>query len=298
MLAGLFAYEHWRRSFGAEPPTHRKEVAMDFAGRRAPLSRTGHRLAVEALGLGAEGATCLWAVIDVETTGTTQGYGFRSDGRPQILYERHKFREFTGGRFDEHPQLSGPRGGYGSLAEQYNKLDAAVALSVDAGLGIEPALKSASWGLGQVMGFNHQAAGFTSAEEMVGAMKGGEDAQLLAMVNFMSQHPAMLKALRQKDWALFAKSYNGSRYFEAQYDVKLDASYQRYSTGSTPDLEVRAAQAALLYLGYAPGKVDGVIGPRTQRAIDAFRLPRGLTQGPGLDGPTLVRLFEEAKVVF
>jgi N-acetylmuramidase/Putative peptidoglycan binding domain len=271
---------------------------MDFTGRRAPLSRTGLRLAVETLGLGAEGATCVWAVIDVETAGTTQGYGFRSDGRPQILYERHKFREFTSGRFDDHPLVSGPRGGYGSLAEQYNKLDAAVALSTDAGLGVEPALKSASWGIGQVMGFNHQAAGFTSAQDMVEAMKSGEDAQMLAMVKFMSQHVTMLKALRQKDWALFAKSYNGPRYFDSQYDVKLDASYQRYSTGSTPDLEVRAAQAALLYLGYAPGKIDGVIGPRTQKAIDAFRLPRGLTQAPGLDGPTLVRLFEAANIVF
>src|SRR5262245_39447207 len=201
---------------------------MEFAGRRAPLSRIGLRSAVEALGLGAEGATCLWAVIDVETAGTTQGYGFRSDGRPQILYERHKLREFTDGRFDDHPQISGPRGAYGSLAEQYAKLDTAVALCIEAGLGVEPALKSASWGLGQVMGFNHRAAGFASAQEMVEAMKGGEDAQLVAMVNFMSKHPAMLKALRQKDWALFAKSYNGPRYFENQYDVKLDASYQRY----------------------------------------------------------------------
>src|SRR5262245_61360779 len=163
---------------------------MDFAGRRAPLSRTGLRLGVETLGLGADGVICLWAVIDVETAGTTQGYGFRSDGRPQILYERHKFREFTGGRFDDHPEISGPRGGYGRLAEQYNKLEAAVALSADAGLGVEPALKSASWGLGQVMGFNHEAAGFTSAQEMVEAMKSGEDAQLLAMVKFMSQHAA------------------------------------------------------------------------------------------------------------
>src|SRR5262245_15666024 len=106
---------------------------MDFAGRRAPLSRTGLQLGVETLGLGVEGATCLWGVIDVETGGTTQGYGFRSDGRPQILYERHKFREFTGGRFDDHPQVSGPRGGYGSLADQYKKLDAAVAHSTPLG---------------------------------------------------------------------------------------------------------------------------------------------------------------------
>lgn len=271
---------------------------MDFTGRHAPLSRTGLRLAVEALGLGAEGATCLWAVIDVETAGTTQGFGFRSDGRPQILYERHKFRDFTGGRFDEHPEVSGPRGGYGSLAGQYAKLDAAVALCLEAGLGVEPALKSASWGLGQVMGFNHQAAGFASAEAMVDAMKSGEDAQIFAMVGFIGRHPNMLKGLRQKDWELFAKSYNGPSYFEGQYDVKLDAAYQRFATGSTPDLEVRAAQAALLYLGYAPGKIDGVIGPRTQKAIDAFRLPRGLVQAPGLDGPTIVRLFEQAGMVF
>jgi hypothetical protein len=30
--------------------------------------------------------------------------------------------------------------------------------------------------------------------------------------------------------------------------------YQRFASGSLPNLEVRTAQVALLFLGYAPGK--------------------------------------------
>ncbi len=70
-----------------------------------------------------------------------------------------------------------------------------------------------------------------------------------------------------------AKGYNGSSYWQNRYDVKLAEQYQRFASGSLPNLEMRTAQVALLFLGYASGKIDGVIGPRTRAAIKncAFR---------------------------
>lgn len=63
----------------------------------------------------------------------------------------------SAGRFDTvAPDISGPAGGYGPLALQYARLEKALALCEQAGLGVEPALRSASWGMGQVMGFNHE----------------------------------------------------------------------------------------------------------------------------------------------
>jgi peptidoglycan hydrolase-like protein with peptidoglycan-binding domain len=56
---------------------------------------------------------------------------------------------------------------------------------------------------------------------------------------------------------------------------------------------VRAAQAALLYLGYAPGKIDGVIGPRTQNALTSFRIAHGLQPSTALDSETMARLQME-----
>ena len=148
---------------------------MNFVGKGQPLTRLGLNSVLAMLGLGPNDSAYLWTVVEVETAGLTQGFGFRVDHRPQILFERHIFRKYTDGRFDsEAPDISGPPGGYGSLSEQYTKLEKALALCAKAKLGVEPALKSASWGMGQVLGFNHEVAGFKSAAAMVKAMIKGE----------------------------------------------------------------------------------------------------------------------------
>ena len=38
----------------------------------------------------------------------------------------------------------------------------------------------------------------------------------------------MLPALQQKDWASFAKRYNGPAYAQNKYDEKLAAAYKKY----------------------------------------------------------------------
>ncbi len=257
-------------------PTHQKGVTMNFVGKAIPMTRDGLNTALHALQMNPGEAVALWTVFEVETAGLTQGFGFRVDRRPQILFERHKFRQFTGGRFDaSDPAISGPAGGYGSLSQQYEKLEHALALCRSANLGEEPALKSASWGIGQVMGFNHEAAGFPSAAAMVLAMVGDEDAQLLAMVNFMRSN-GLDVALRARNWEKFARGYNGPGYAVNRYDIKLEVQYARFSSGSTPNIEVRTAQAALLVLGHSPGKIDGVIGRRTRDALRDFQIASGL----------------------
>ncbi|MBD5802387.1 hypothetical protein AZOA_18150 [Azoarcus sp. Aa7] len=267
---------------------------MDFLGTKQPLTSTGLDHVLDFLDLQSGEAAAIWAVIEVETSGVTQGCGFRADGRPQILYERHIFRRETGGRFDgKAPHLSGPQGGYGGLSTQYGKLHQAVTLCEEEQLGLEPALRSVSWGLGQVMGFNAGLAGFDSAEAMVRAMMDGEDAQLLAMAHFLRAH-SLHKALLRRDWAGFARGYNGRGYAQNQYDVKLEQAHSRLSSGSLPNLQLRAAQIALLYLGYAPGRVDGVIGQRTRNAISNFRLQAGLPAGTDLDGPCYLALVGRA----
>jgi peptidoglycan hydrolase-like protein with peptidoglycan-binding domain len=61
-----------------------------------------------------------------------------------------------------------------------------------------------------------------------------------------------------------------------------------------PNLQLRAAQIALLYLGFAPGKIDGVIGQRTRNAISSFRLQAGLPAGVELDGQCYLALCQRA----
>jgi hypothetical protein len=269
---------------------------MEFAGKGQPLTRSGLSAALDRMGFAPGDAAFIWAVVEVETSERTQGFGFRMDRRPQILFERHKFRKFTSSRFDaEAPDVSGPPGGYGTAAGQYARLEKALDLSDKAGLGVEPALQATSWGMGQVLGENHDSAGFGSAEAMVQAMVRGEDEQLAGMASFI-QSNNLATRLASKDWAGFARGYNGKNYWEHQYDVRLDQQYQRFASGSLPSLEVRAAQAGLLYLGFSPGKIDGVLGPRTRGALRNFRLSAGLPAGGELDGPTYIELSKRAGI--
>jgi hypothetical protein len=266
---------------------------MNFTGPARPLSPAGLASALAVIGFAPADAAYLWTVIEVETSGVTQGFGFRFDRRPHILFERHKFRDLTGGRFTaQAPEISGPPGNYGSTQSQYDRLDRAIGLCVAAGLGPEPALKSASWGIGQVMGFNHTAAGFASAEAMAVAMTNSEDTQLLAMVNFL-EDASLAQHLRNRDWRRFAIGYNGPAQWKNQYEVKLSEHFSRFTSGSLPSLQGRAAQAALLFLGYAPGKIDGVLGQRTQNALASFRVAHGLQPAATLDSTTMDRLHKE-----
>jgi len=210
----------------------------------------------------------LWAVLTVETSGC----GFLPDRRPKILFERHIFSRETGSRFDaSNPDISnGTPGGYGAAgANQYNRLEQALALDRLA------ALRSTSWGIGQIMGFNAEIAGYSDAETLVNAMTVSEDEQLRAMTGEII-HNGLHKALSAHDWPAFARGYNGLEYAKNKYDTRLAAAYQKYTAGPLPDIDLRAAQVYLTYLDYQPGSIDGVPGKLTYSALNAFQQQNGL----------------------
>ncbi len=254
---------------------------MKFHDKGRPLSGAGMDGVCEHLGLALPE---VWAVLAVETL----GFGFFQDRRPPILFERHVFHRLTGGLYAaENPDIcNSDSGGYTRGVKEYARLEKAMKLDQDAGL------KSASWGIGQVMGFNHEVAGFDAVDDMVSALVKTEDAQLLAMANFIEGN-SLGRALRRHDWAGFACGYNGSGYKKNKYDTKLAAAYAKYQ-GALPDLTLRTAQASLLYLGIDPGPVDGLQGQRTQEALRRFQEARGLPAAGGLDGDTEARLLAEA----
>jgi len=154
--------------------------------------------------------------------------GFQDDGQVSILFERHKFSEYTQGRFDRsHPDLSNPTpGGYGTFSAQHGRLQRAVVLDRNA------ALMATSWGLFQILGSNYREAGFKSLQEFINAMISGESAQLSAFVDFVKSNPRRWNALKSHDWATFAKLYNGKNYKINQYDVKLADAYREFGGGS------------------------------------------------------------------
>jgi peptidoglycan hydrolase-like protein with peptidoglycan-binding domain len=251
----------------------------DFQDRGEPLSQRGVADAADLLGVQQ---SILWTVVTVETAGC----GFLRDRRPVVLFERHEFRRRTAGRYDAtNPDISGPPGGYGQGgANQHDRLARAVALDRRA------ALESASWGLGQIMGYNAGLAGYVDATSMVEQFCKGEDAQLLGMAHFIRNSKLHL-ALNRRAWADFARGYNGPAYAKNQYDQKLSDVHARLEARGMPDLALRAAQLLLLYEGLDPGPVDGFAGPRTRTAIARFRAANDLGTGETSDDGLLAALM-------
>lgn len=249
---------------------------MNFKSKKA-----GRPVSEAAFARAAQNLECDIAAIKAVAEVESRGTGFLADSRPKILFERHKFREFTKGRYnDSDPDISGPPGNYQGGAKEYIRLEKAMALDPEA------ALMSTSWGKFQIMGFNHKVCGFTEVEGFVKAMVESADRHLEAFVRFVAGS-RMDRYLRDRDWAGFAKRYNGPGFRKHNYHLKIAQTYARYAekplpaippTEPTPEMppdfkieSVRDLQIALDTLGMPPGPIDNRMGPKTRSAIQAFQ---------------------------
>jgi len=172
-------------------------------------------------------AAALKAVVKVESAGS----GFLSDGRPKILFEGQVFwRELKKRNVDPTQYAAGnpeilyehwTKKHYRGKEGEYDRLERAKLLNKEA------ALCSASWGLFQIMGFNYKAAGFDTVDSFVEAQYKDEGEHLQAFCNFM-KHEKILSHLKDKNWAEFARRYNGPAFKKNRYDEKIAAAYQQY----------------------------------------------------------------------
>lgn len=165
----------------------------------------------------------------------SRGDGFNSDGSPVILFEPHIFykqltkKGLTAIRdkvMRECPDLCYLKWGtkpYGKSGEfQHQRLTAATQYHR------ESALESASWGLGQVMGFNWQALGYVSLQAFINAQYRDEASQLDTMCRFIRVN-GLVDELKTQNWSAFAYRYNGEGYKENHYHTKLAQAYARFN---------------------------------------------------------------------
>ena len=73
------------------------------------------------------------------------------------------------------------------------------------------------------------------------------------------------------------------------FDGPADTARYRAQIG-TPDDKVRDAQQALQDHGYYQGPLDGVMSPKTRRAVWKFQSDQGLQRTARLDPPTMAAL--------
>lgn len=173
------------------------------------------------------------AVNEVESSGK----GFFIDGRPKILFEGHVFwglLEKSGinpssianasnadvlyPKWSKAHYVGGPR--------EYDRMEKAAAILADPRVR-EAALGSTSWGSYQIMGYHAQKLGYASNVEFVDQMYVHERNHLDAFGRFISAF-GCINHLRAKNWAAFAKCYNGAGYAKNKYDIKMASAYQKF----------------------------------------------------------------------
>jgi hypothetical protein len=184
---------------------------MNFLGKAKRLDDADIPRIAAGIGVGEDE---IHAVLDVETSGS----GFDHLNRPKMLFEPHIFyRQLEGEERAEavRLKLAYPRWGTARYpADSYPRLIHAMAISQPA------ALRSCSWGLGQIMGFNHELAGYPTALAMVLDFLDDEEKHLQAMVRFIKE-AGLDDELRRHDWRGFASGYNGPGYAQHGYHTKL-----------------------------------------------------------------------------
>ncbi|MCV3209591.1 N-acetylmuramidase domain-containing protein [Mesorhizobium sp. YC-39] len=261
------------------------------------------------------------AFMDVEAAGS----GFDAKGRPKLLFEPHVFyRNLAGAKRTAAVKAGLAYSKWGAKPypkDSYPRLVAAMAIDETA------ALKSASWGLTQILGENFKAAGCGSVQAMVQAFMADEAAHLEATVKLLVAWKVD-DDLRAHRWPVVAQTWNGPGYKKNRYDSKLAAAFAKWqkirdtpwppkarapavvaaeelsaelAAGASvePDTAppavdkatIERVQQQLKDLGYTEvGGVSGVGGTMTSAAIRAFRAENGLPEGDEIDDALLLAL--------
>ena len=77
------------------------------------------------------------------------------------------------------------------------------------------------------MGFNYKSCGCESISEFVEKMSESQEQQLRLTLNFF-KHSNLIVPLQKRQWATFAKGYNGPSFAKNRYHTKLQAAYSNY----------------------------------------------------------------------
>jgi hypothetical protein len=190
------------------------------------------------------------AVAHIES----RGDGFLPDGQPKILFEPHVFwqqlkrldidpnryayinvpeRDRTGKLTGREIRIPNQETKdilypiwktypYGKESEQHKKLARAITINREA------ALKSASWGKFQIMGFNHKACGCPTIQDFINKVYSNEEAHLFLFVNFLKTNKFDV-LLREGKYDKFFEGYNGKKYKANKYDTKFFAAKKMFS---------------------------------------------------------------------
>lgn len=250
----------------------------------------------------------LKAVVEVESNGKIFAV---IDGtrRPMILFEQHIFyRRLSAAAQAEAVQLglASKRANkrlYGKTqAERWAQIEAGEALLKRHKLPAGAARESASYGVGQVMGYHWKSLGYASLAQFLKTVESGVEGQVDAMMRYIVVNN-LDDEIREGRWAAFARGYNGKAYRKNRYDTKLEEAAAAYGgTVAAPDgmlrmgakgMRVRELQTLLGRAGYYTGRIDGDYGTATKAAVVAFQRANRITPYDGVYGPKTEKILAD-----
>jgi LysM repeat protein len=209
-------------------PTGTAPAEGGWPQRGVPPLTGGTRLVVSDYVRGVNGLGCteatLRAVVEVENE--LAGPGFLPSGKPKLRFDASVFARYTHHRFNRtHPNISSsrpdPAAQTRSGEHQYERL--AIAQSLDP----IAALKAGHWGLFQIPGYQHAAAGFPSVSALVEAMFVSEGRHLDALVAWLKNN-GLHRVLQSGTWEDFARGFKDGNP-PANYEARLAQAYQKYT---------------------------------------------------------------------
>lgn len=161
------------------------------------------------------------AVVSIEAG--AQMKGFWAPGVPVINFDRAMYNRFRA----KAPDRSAAKGekvpagltGY-ALQEWTQLINARKQNAQGANMGT-------FWGMFQIGGFNYKLCGCSDVNEMVRLMSHSELEQLELFATFIT-NAGMLPDLKAKNWAGFARKYNGASYARRGYHTKMANAYQKF----------------------------------------------------------------------
>lgn len=222
----------------------------------------------------------LAAVAEVESAGK---YLTRINDRdePLIRFEGHYFDKRLEGADRKKARAEGLASPVpGRIANPVSQTARWAMFNRAAAINRQAAIESTSWGCGQVMGAHWKTLGFTAAEDLVTLARGGKVGQIDLMLRFIVAN-GLDAPLRRRDWAGFARAYNGPGFRKNRYDEKLAKAYARLSArrkaARTASPAISALQRSLVALGYTI-VIDGIAGPQTNQALRHFQTGAGLAE--------------------
>lgn len=191
----------------------------DADSRYDGLTDEDFRIVADELGVEV---AAMKAVVSIEAGNAMKG--FWAPGVPVINFDRTMYNKYR----SKASSKSGSKGekvppgltGY-ALRQWTQLINARKTNAQGANMGT-------FWGMFQIGGFNYKLCGCTSVNEFVELMAYSELEQLELFAAFII-NTGMVNDLRAKNWAAFARKYNGPSYARRAYHTKMAAAYTRFS---------------------------------------------------------------------